>query len=123
MHRSKFKNRFNKYHTYENWCNYKTQQSYCVSFLKKTNLQYFKNLNLNVVRDNKTFWQAIKPYFNEKGSGSDKIALSGNESVLTNEKEIANTMNNFFINITNHFNSKPHKASNTMNIEQIIDCF
>ena len=29
MHRSKFKNRFNKYRTYENWCNYKTQQNYC----------------------------------------------------------------------------------------------
>ena len=29
MHRSKFKNRFNKYRTYEKWCNYKTQQNYC----------------------------------------------------------------------------------------------
>ena len=29
MHRSKFKNRFNKYRTYQNWCNYKTQQNYC----------------------------------------------------------------------------------------------
>ena len=27
-----------------------------------------------------------------------KIALSGNESVLTNEKEIANIINNYFIN-------------------------
>ena len=29
MHRPKFKNRFNKYRTYEDWCNYKTQQNYC----------------------------------------------------------------------------------------------
>ena len=69
---------------------------------------------MNEITDNKTFWRTIKPYFNEKGSGSDKIALSGNKSVLTNEKEIANTMNNYFISITNHLNLKPHTASNTM---------
>ena len=81
MHRSKFKNRFNKCRTHENWCNYKTQRNYCVSLLRKTKQQYFKNLNLNDVTGNKTFWRTIKPYFNEKGSGSDKIVLSGNESV------------------------------------------
>ena len=69
---------------------------------------------MSEITDNKTFWRTTKPYFNEKGSGSDKIVLSGNESVLTNEKEIANTMNNYFISITNHLNLKPHTASNTM---------
>ena len=67
MHRSKFKNRFNKCRTYENWCNYKTQRNYCVNLLRKTKQQYYKNLNLNEVTDNRTFWQTIKPYFNEKG--------------------------------------------------------
>ena len=46
IQRSKFKNRFNKCRTYENWCNYKTQRNYCVSLLRKTKKQYFKNLNL-----------------------------------------------------------------------------
>ena len=56
MHRSKFKKRFNKCRTCGNWCNYKTQQNYCVSLLGKTTQQYFKNLNLNDMTDNKTFW-------------------------------------------------------------------
>ena len=94
VHRSKFKNCFNKRRTYENWCTYKIQRNYCVSLFRKTKQQYFKSLNLNDLTSNKTFWRTIKPYFNEEGSGSDKKALSGNESVLTNEKEIANTMNN-----------------------------
>ena len=93
---------------------YKNQRNYCVSLLRKAKQQYFKNLNLNDVTNNKTFWRSIKPYFNEKGSGSNKIVLSGNESVLTNEKEIANTMNNHFINITKHLKLKPHTASITM---------
>ena len=94
-----------------------------MSLLRKAKQQYFKNLNLNDVTDNKSFWRTIKPYFNEKGSGSDKIALYGNESVLTNEKEIANTMNNYFINITKHLNLKPHTASNTRDIQQITSAF
>ena len=123
MHRFKLKNRFNKCRSHENWCNYKTQLNYCVSFLRKAKQQYFKNLNLNDVTDNKSFWRTIKPYFNEKGSGSDKIASSVNDSVLTYEKEIANTMNNYFINITKHLNLKPHTASNTRDIEQITSAF
>ena len=123
MRRSKFKNLFNKCRTHESWCNYKTQRNHCVSLLRKTKQQYFKNLNLTEVTDNKTFWRTTKPYFNEKGSGSDKIVLSGNESVLINEKEIANTMNNYFINIKKHLNLKPHTASNTMDKEQITSAF
>ena len=64
-----------------------------------------------------------KPYFNEKEWGSGKIALSGNGSVLTNEKEIANAMNNYFVNITKHLYLKPRTTSNTMDIEQIISAF
>ena len=80
-------------------------------------------MNLNDKTDNKTFWRTIKPYFNEKGSGSDKTALSRNESVLTNEKEIANTMKNYFINITKHLSLKLHITSNTMDIGQITSAF
>ena len=58
---------------------------------------------------------------NHKGSGSDKIALPGNESALTNE--IANTMNNYFIKITKHLNLNPHTTSNTIDIEQITSVF
>ena len=74
---------------------------------------------------NKTFWLIIEPYLNEKGSGSDKITLSGNESVLTSEKKkkIENPMNNYFINITKHLNLKPHTGSNTMDIDQINSTF
>ena len=80
-------------------------------------------MNLNDVTDNKTFWRTIKPYFNEKRSGSGKIVLSVNESVLTNEKEIANTMKNYFVNITKLLNLKPHTASNTMGIQQTTSAF
>ena len=80
-------------------------------------------MNLNDVTDSKTLWRTIKPYFNEKGSDSVKIALSGKESVLTSEKEIANTMSNYFISTTKHLNLKPHTASNAMGIDQVTSAF
>ena len=36
--------------------------------LRETKHHYFKNLNLNNITENKTFWRIKKPYFNEKGS-------------------------------------------------------
>ena len=53
----------------------------------------------------------------------DKIVFSRNESVLINEKQIASTMNNYFINITKHFSLKPNTKSNTNEIEQITSSF
>ena len=72
-------------------------------------------MNLNNITE-KTFWRITKPYFNEEGSGSGKIFLSGNESILINEKEIASILNHYFINITKDLNLKRNKASSTMDI-------
>ena len=35
--------------------------------LREIKQHYFKNLNLNDITENKTFWRIKKPYFNEKG--------------------------------------------------------
>ena len=91
--------------------------------LLKTKQQYFKNLSLNDITGNKTFRRTIKPCSNQKRSGSDKITLSGNVLVITSEKEIKKTMNNYFINITKHLNLKLQTASNTMDIEEITSAF
>ena len=80
-------------------------------------------MNLNDITGNKTFCRTIKPCFNQEGSGSDEITLSGNELVITSEKEIKKTMNNYFINITKDLNLKLQTASNTMDIEEITSAF
>ena len=38
--------------------------------------------------DNQTFWKSVKPYFSDKGSNSRRITLLGNESILTDDKDI-----------------------------------
>ena len=54
--------------------------------------------------DNQTFWKTVKPYFSDKGSNCRQIILLKNDSILTDNKNIAKTMNNNFINITKKFN-------------------
>ena len=46
-----------------------------------------------------------------------------NDSILTDDKDIAKTMNNFFINITKNLNLKPYKDSSLTNINEITSNF
>ena len=42
--------------------------------------EYFQNLNVKDLSENKTFWITIKPYFSNKGLKSNKMLLK--ESIL-----------------------------------------
>ena len=69
--------------------------------------------------DYQTFWKTVKPYFSEKGSSSNSITLLENDSILTNDKDIAKSMNNVFINITKNLNLKQYKGSPLTDINEI----
>ena len=62
--------------------------------------------------DNKIFWKTIKPLLSEKEvCGSSKINLVVNEENLSDDKEIAETFDNYFNNAVKSLNlqcSKEH---------------
>ena len=62
-------------------------------------------MNIKQVSDNKLFWKSAKPFFNDKGSNSSKITLV-EENNISDEEEIANIMDNYFINVTKTVNLK-----------------
>ena len=65
MHRSRLEN-INIYKRNDkNWENYKKKRNLCVDLLRKTKIEYFKNLNVKDLSDNRKFWKTIKPYFSE----------------------------------------------------------
>ena len=106
MLRSKLKNKFNKERNRINWCNYKRQRNHYLYILRKTKKEYFNSLNMKQVSDNKLFWKSDKPFFNDKGSNSSKITLVEENNIVSDEEEIANIMNNYFINVTKTLNLK-----------------
>ena len=72
------------------------------------------NRNVSDVTDNKSFWKSVKPYFNNKGSNSNKISLVKNDAVIENDRVISKTMNKFVINTTKKLNLKRLKAFLTL---------
>ena len=62
IHRSKFKNIFDKTRAKEDWNNYKKQRNFCVNLLRNTKKDYFQKLNIKDLKDNKKFSKTIKTF-------------------------------------------------------------
>ena len=123
MKRSQLKSRYNKNRNYENWFLYKKQRNFCVSVLRKTKRNYFKNVKIQDITDNNKFWKTIRPYFSDKGYNQTKITIVEKDSIITDEKKIATLMDNYFINITKNLDLKPSTISNTSDIDKITKHF
>ena len=57
-------------------------------------------MNIKQVSDNKLFWKSVKPFFSDKVCNSLKITSVEENNIISDEEEIANIMNNYFINVT-----------------------
>ena len=70
--------------------------------------------------DNKTFWKTIKPYFTDKGINHDNITLVENKETVSDNREISETLNNFFSEVVTNLNL-PQYNDPTVNVEDIED--
>ena len=57
MHRSRLKNIYIRKRNDKNWENYKKQRNVGVDPLRKTKTEYFKNLSIKDLSDNRKFWK------------------------------------------------------------------
>ena len=105
MKRSKLRNNYLKHRNEENRLAYKKQRNFCFTLLRKKKADYFNNLDLNLVRDNKTFWKTISPYFVNNLKKRSNITLVDEEgNTLAEDEKIAETFNKFFGNIIKNLN-------------------
>ena len=72
MCRTQLKNIDHKNPSGTNFLKFRKQRNYCVKLLIKTEKDYYENLNINFITDNRKFWKYIKPSF------SDKITTASN---------------------------------------------
>ena len=94
--RSKLENSFLKNSSLENKITYKKQKNLCSKLYKKERKNCYCNLNPRCITDNKLFWKTIKPFLTDKGKTHKKITLIENGEILTEDKTVAETLNNFF---------------------------
>ena len=101
MTRSRLKNVYLKNQNAINWSNYKYQRSFCTNLLPKTKFDYFRNLNVKELNNNKNSGKKIKSFFSDKGFTSSNIVLKEKGNLITNDKKLTNLFNTYyFINIT-----------------------
>ena len=101
MNRSRCKNTYFKNKTAENWEKYRKLRNECVRLTKNVKREYFQNLNINSIKDNKTFWKTIKPFLSNKGNTHQKkIILVENDEIIMDNKKNADIMNDYFVNVT-----------------------
>ena len=56
-----------------------------MDILCKTKTEYFKNLNVKDLSDNRKFWKTIKPYFSNRGLNSNKLLLKEKGNLVSDE--------------------------------------
>ena len=126
MHRSKLKNKYNKNPNEINKTLYKKQRNICVSLLKKEKRQYYNNLDVTIFDDNRKFWKRIKPLFSDQNKTLPKDIILINEGVVISDRvQVANTLNNFFVDAVGNLEIKsfyPLNANDPSNktIEYVI---
>ena len=68
-----------------------------LSLEKKKN--FYGNRDISKVTNNKVFWKTVESTISDKVKISSKITLVKDDKTLFEDAEIANTFNEYFINI------------------------
>ena len=66
MTRMRLLNKLRKFKCPENQLTYIRQRNYPVKLLKRSKKNFYNNINMKKVTDNKHFWKTIKPNFTDK---------------------------------------------------------
>ena len=94
LNRSRFKNRFLKWPSRENFLAYKKAKNLCNSSNKKAKETYFENATENGIIGSKRFWSTVKPFLLSKGFiHNNDIAIEIDNKIIEDESELAKTFN------------------------------
>ena len=116
MKRTRLRNCYSKNRSEQNRLSYVKQCNYCVSLLRKTKKDYYANLNVKDIVNNKQFWRAVKPLFSDKTKSNEKITLVEDETVTTQDEQNSEILNIFFSNAVK--NLKKPRFSNTNSLAE-----
>ena len=114
MERTRLRNKFLKNPTIENKLAYTKQRNFCVSLLRKVKREYFANINEKNIIDNRKFWQTVKPFLSEKNKSKEKITLIKNDEIISDDLEVANTLNKYFSNVVKNLKIPEKFANNNL---------
>ena len=101
MKRSQLKNIANRTKNINDYENYKKQRNFVVHLNRKAKKLFFSKVGKKNCGQNKSFWKTCKPLFSNKTNRTDeKVFLLENKNLIHDDKNVADILNNYFINIT-----------------------
>jgi hypothetical protein len=126
MQRAKLKNKSQKYPTPQNTEAFKKQRNYCVGLLKRERKIFYNGIDISVMKDNKKFWDVMKPKFTGKSKLKSKITLIENNEMISDEQQVAEILNNNFVDAVPNLGIEKSYIENvqerrTGNLEEKID--
>ncbi len=75
MLRSRLKNKYNKNRTVANWEAFRKQRNLCVTLFRTEKRNFYNNLDISHITDNRKFWNTVKPFISNKNKSKTKITL------------------------------------------------
>ena len=94
MNRSRLLNKYRKEKTEETKLAYKKQRNFCVKLLRKTKKEFYNNLNVKCITDNKLFWKTVKPSFTDKTLKDERITLVEKNEVISDDVKLVEILVN-----------------------------
>ena len=107
---SRLHNKYLKEETADSKIAYDKQKNYCDNLLRRTRKNYFANIKISSITDNKKFWKTAILLFLDKISHKETISLVENDAVFSNNQVVADTCNNHFNNIVKNFLTLTNKT-------------
>ena len=98
MLQSKLRNKFHKDKTDGARTTYSKQRNICVHLLRRAKRNYYNDLDLSNVTDNRKFWKTMRPLFANKIKVKNKITLNEDSKSTNDDQKAANIFNVFFVN-------------------------
>ena len=92
MDRSRFENKYFKTKSAVD----KKQRNYCNRLCKRERQTYYEGLKATSITDNKKFWKTMKPFLTDKGVVNKKITLIEGIKIISDDPEVAETLNHYF---------------------------
>ena len=120
MLRTRLRNKYNQNRIAENWNNFRRQRNLCAKLFRTEKKRYYNNLDVKLITDNKKFWKTVKPLFSDKIKTQNKIVLVENDDVISDDRQIAEIFNNYFVTVTETLGIAEN-LDNVRSTEGIID--
>ena len=85
------------------------QENCCVNLLSSAKKNYFANINISSIIDNKKFWKTIKGLFLDEISHKKTVNAIENDTIFSDYQVVADILNNYVKHINKNLYTQANK--------------